>query len=178
VATSVDDLCAVLAAGSTRPDNPDDPDDDVVTQLEHALQCAAQLALVAPDDLELQAAGLLHDIGHVLEPDDVVGHGGTARRFVEPLLGPRVGALVDLHVAAKRWLVTAEPSYHASLSEGSIRSLGIQGAELDPSERAAFESDPHHADAVRLRRAEEAAKVPGLAVAPLRHWRPVLDALA
>jgi len=177
VATTVDELLVVLAAGARRVENPDDPDELLVTQLEHALQCAAQLAQTDPADIELQAAGLLHDVGHVLEPREIDGHGRVARRFVEPLLGERVGALVELHVLAKRWLVTTDPTYRASLSAGSMRSLEVQGDGLDAAELAAFEADPHHADAVRLRRADEAAKVPGLAVPPLEHWRAVLDAL-
>jgi predicted HD phosphohydrolase len=170
-ASSVDELLDVLALGAGSGE------DQGVTHLQHALQCADKLAALRPDDLELQAAGLLHDIGHVLEPDDRRGHGGRARRHVEPLLGPRVGALVELHVTAKRWLVTVEPDYRHGLSRGSARSLILQGDALTAGDRAAFEAHPHHADAVLLRRADETAKVPGLAASSLERWRPVLDAL-
>lgn len=147
-------------------------------QVQHALQCAAVLAADRPDDLELQVAGLLHDVGHGRAPGDDAGHGRVGRAHVEAVLGSRVGALVELHVPAKRWLVTVDPDYRASLSPVSLRTLVAQGAELDDAERAAFEADPHHLDAVLLRRADEAAKVPGLDAGNLARWYPVIEAVA
>lgn len=175
-AASVDELLAALELGAMQ----DEPSEGTgsFSQLEHALQCAAVLARVSPEDLELQAAGLLHDIGHLLVPGDVAGHGRHGRAYVEDLLGERVGALVELHVPAKRWLVTVDPEYRARLSAGSVRTLAAQGEELAHDERRDFETDPHHRDAVTLRRADEAAKVAGLRIAGLHRWVPVLEAVA
>jgi hypothetical protein len=49
---------------------------------------------------------------------------------------------------------------------------------MSASEVAVYERTPHHDGAVLLRRADEAAKVPGRTVAGLEEWTPVLVALA
>lgn len=178
-AGSVEELFAVLRLGVDEPEPSEIAEGaDPVSQLAHALQCAAVLAASAPDDLELHVAGLVHDVGHTVVPGDVEGHGVNGRAFVEPLLGPRVGALVALHVPAKRWLVTVDPAYRDSLSAGSIQTLARQGEGMSGDERAAFEADPQHADAVALRRADEAAKVSGLDVGSLDRWVDVVAAVA
>lgn len=175
-ATSVADLVRILELGAFRSERSEG--DAGFSQLDHGLQCAGVLERAHPDDLELQAAGLLHDIGHTLVPDDVAGHGRHGRAYVEDILGERVGALIELHVPAKRWLVTVDPEYRARLSPGSVRTLRTQGEELTGDERRAFEADTNHRGAVMLRRADEAAKVPGLRIADLPRWVPVLTAVA
>lgn len=168
-------LLDVLLAGAGTPEENEGPDS--LSLLEHGLQCAAVLAWQRPDDLELQAAGLLHDIGHTLVPGDVDGHGRHAAAAVAPVLGERVAALVALHVPAKRWLVTVDPTYAAQLSAGSVATLVAQGSAMSAVEQAEFEASPWFEDAVALRRADEAAKVIGLDVGGLDRWVPVLGAL-
>ncbi len=175
-AGAIDDLVAVLRAAAGRPD--DEHSGEVVHVLAHGLQCAAVLERSHPDDPELQAAGLVHDLGHVVVPGDVAGHGRHGAELVRPVLGDRVAALVELHVPAKRWLVTVDPAYREQLSTASVETLAEQGAEMSPHERAAFEAERWHRDAVELRRADEAAKVPGLRVPGLDHWVPVLEVIA
>jgi predicted HD phosphohydrolase len=46
---------------------------------------------------------------------------------------------------------------------------------LSATERGAFESSPHCAAAVRLRRWDDAAKVVGLATPPLEHFAAFVD---
>ena len=58
------------------------------------------------------------------------------------LLGDRVAALVELHVPAKRYLVTVDDSYGAALSAGSTASLARQGGALDDAERARSSNGP------------------------------------
>ena len=58
----VDAVLEVLATGADHKLSPDVP----VSQLDHALQTAALLAHLQPGDDELAAAGLVHDIGHLL----------------------------------------------------------------------------------------------------------------
>ena len=176
-ARDVDDLVAVLGSGASRREGGVDPRSSC-TQLQHALQCAELLQTTHPDDLELQVAGLLHDVGHLLEPGDVEAHGRVGRAWLTPLLGPRVGSLVELHVPAKRYLVTVDPEYRARLSEGSVRTLTAQGDVLTPTEAAAFEADPHHRDALMLRRADEGGKVAGIDAGRIVDWLPTLRTVA
>lgn len=166
----------LLLAGADVPEENEGP--DAVTQLEHGLQCAAVLAWQRPDDVELQVAGLLHDVGHTLVPGDVDGHGEHAAAYLRPRFGERVAELVRLHVPAKRWLVTVDPSYTAQLSAGSVATLAVQGATMTAAEQAAFDASPHFDDAVTLRRADEGAKVGGLDVGTVDRWAPVLEAVS
>jgi predicted HD phosphohydrolase len=152
------------------------PDGDPVDVLAHGLQCAHELATVAPDDLGLQAAGLVHDVGHVLDGFHAVDHGEVGAAYVEPLLGTRVARLVAMHVPAKRYLVATDPGYR--LSDGSVRSLVLQGGAMTTEEVAAFARQDHAQAAATLRRADEAAKVVGRVVPDLAHWAPVLRAVA
>src|SRR4051812_47917613 len=160
---TVDEVVEVLASCAGFFDSRGD-DGDPIPILPHSLQCAARLAEVAPDDDELIVAGLVHDIGHRLQPSHPVEHGMVAADSVRELLGDRVAALVELHVPAKRYLVTVDDGYRASLSTGSTASLVYQGGVLDADERAALEQRPELADALILRRADEASKVPDAVV--------------
>jgi predicted HD phosphohydrolase len=54
----------------------------------------------------------------------------------------------------------------------------VQGGALAPDELSTFLSSPYAADAVELRRADDAAKVPGRPVSPLEHWVPMLRDVA
>lgn len=157
--------------------------DDVVALValdlvEHGLQCAYELSLVAPDDLELQIAGLVHDIGHRLVPGDEAGHGRHGADAVRLLLGPRVADLVELHVPAKRYLVARERTYRDSLSADSIQTLALQGGPMRPLEMRGFEATPGAFDALLLRRADEAAKARGRAVPGIRDWLPAMASVA
>jgi gamma-butyrobetaine dioxygenase len=157
---------------------------EAVTETEHALQ-SAHLAEVAGADRELVAAALLHDVGHLLHNlgedfadrglDDRHEEGGAA--WLGRHFGPAVADPVRLHVAAKRYLCAVEPAYHAGLSVVSRRSLERQGGPFTPDEVRAFRSEPHWERAVALRRWDDAAKVPGLAVPGLEHYRPLLEAV-
>ena len=83
-----------------------------VSQLDHALQCAA-LALADGADETLGAAALLHDIGHLVVDvqadegyqmgvdDDV--HESVGAKVLAPIFGPAVAQPVALHVTAKRY---------------------------------------------------------------------------
>jgi predicted HD phosphohydrolase len=143
-----------------------------LSELDHGLQCAFELERVRPDDRELQLAGLVHDIGHRFGPDEE--HGALGAEKVRGLLGDRVACLVDAHVPAKRYLAATEAPYRSQLSAESTRTLGVQGGPFSPEEIASFLSVPHAADAIALRRADEAAKVPGRPVPSLAHWAPIL----
>jgi phosphonate degradation associated HDIG domain protein len=161
--------------------------DDRVSQLDHALQCAA-LARDAGADDSLIAASLLHDIGHLLELDSSAGalgdltidrrHEATAVRLLATLFPPAVTAPIALHVAAKRYLCVVDPAYAALLSEGSVRSLATQGGPMSADETARFEALPACRAACDLRRWDDLGKVVDLNVAPLDDYIPLLESLA
>ncbi len=166
-ARSLDDIVDVLRAGG---------DFDLAavpglhSLLDHNLQTAAVLRMSYPDDVELQIAGLVHDIGHILGPRRDEVHAEVAASFVRPVLGGRIAGLVRLHVPAKRYLVTTDPRYRRELEQDSIISLERQGGVLSADEVSDFESEPLAADALLLRRADDGGKVPGLSVPDLETW--------
>lgn len=146
------------------------PFGDPVDLLAHGLQCAQVLRSTFPADVGLQLAGLVHDVGHASDagPD----HARVGADAVRGVLGERVAMLVALHVEAKRYLAAVEDYY--GLSEASRLSLSRQGGAMSRVEVGQFRSRPEAADAVRLRQADEAAKVVGLRVPDLVTWVPRL----
>ncbi|TDW76581.1 HD domain-containing protein [Kribbella pratensis] len=171
---TVDDLMNLLADCEDAWDMPD-RSGDPVDILDHDRQCAELLRRDFPDDEELQVAGLVHDIGHLLRPGDDAGHGRHGADAVRGLLGERVARLVELHVVAKRYLVATDAVHAERLSASSRRTLVAQGGALSEDQVRAFRHDPEFAAAVALRRADDAGKVVGLEVAPLESWRPVVE---
>jgi phosphonate degradation associated HDIG domain protein len=154
-----------------------------VSQTEHALQ-TAWAAEQAGADAALVAAALLHDVGHLLHdlPEDCAlagiddAHEERGGRWLARHFGPDVVEPVRLHVAAKRYLCATDPTYLGRLSEASRVSLRLQGGPFTPDEASTFRANPHAEAAVRLRRFDEEAKVPGLATPGLEHFRPCLEA--
>jgi predicted HD phosphohydrolase len=146
--------------------------------LDHGLQCARLARVRHPEDLELQVAALIHDIGQTLTANDEAAHGRVGGQFVEPVLGPRVAALVELHVPAKRYLVTTDDEYASRLSPASVASLDMQGGRMSLAEVEDFERQPCAKDAVTLRRYDDSAKVAGEVVDPLDSWLPTLREVA
>ena len=148
-----------------------------VTQLEHALQTAQRAESEGAADT-LVTAALLHDLGHLL---NLQGDTPTARGiddqhqyyaipFLRPLFPSDVIEAIRLHVDAKRALCALEPDYYAALSADSKRSLALQGGIFSPGEAAAFMAKPFAADAVRVRRWDDAAKIPGHNTPSLSHY--------
>ena len=135
------------------------------------------LAREVPDDVELQLAGLVHDVASSLDPRPDGDHALVGAALVRPLLGDRVADLVAGHVEAKRYLVTIDPDYRLVLSEEQHRDVRDAGRDDDATRSSTtFEASPLHADWTRLRRADDRAKVPGLTVPGLSDWRPLVEA--
>jgi phosphonate degradation associated HDIG domain protein len=156
-----------------------------VTQLEHALQCAALAEAEGASDA-LIAAALLHDYGHLFEErGDAAEREGIDRRHeafgarkLRRWFGPDVTRPIALHVAAKRYLCAAEPAYQAALSPASILSLRLQGGPYTAAQRRRFERAPFASDAIRLRRWDDAGKAEGARAPTLDHYWPLLGGLA
>ncbi len=148
-----------------------------VTQLQHALQTAALGEAESASDA-LVTAALLHDLGHLLHDlgdtpslhgvDDV--HQYRVLPFLRNLFDDEVLNAIKLHVDAKRYLCAARPSYHASLSVDSKRSLLLQGGIYSADEAAAFITQPGAQDAVRLRLWDDLAKDAAMTTPPLSHF--------
>ncbi len=152
-------------------------DEDVLDELDHALQAAEQARLARPGDDEFVVAALLHDIAH----SPLVGPAGLgepherlARRWLTARLGARVGWLAGAHVAAKRALA-ADPGYAATLSPVSTVSLRRQGGA---GVGAGWTRHPWWPDALLLRRCDDAAKVPGAPTPPWPALRAALTRVA
>jgi phosphonate degradation associated HDIG domain protein len=135
-----------------------------VTQIEHALQCAA-LAEADGAAPSLVVAALLHDVGHLfVREEDVVQfkyddlHQVAGARALSGLFGEAVCEPIALHVAAKRYLCFAEAGYVEALSKASQGSLRLQGGPFDAAEAAVFEQRPYWREAVALRRYDDTGK--------------------
>ncbi len=157
---------------------------EAVSQLEHALQCAA-LAEAARAAPALVVASLLHDLGHLIaetphdherDADDL--HQFLAIPFLRGVLPPAVLEPIRLHVDAKRYLCRAEEGYWDALSVASRHSLELQGGVFTSAEAQRFLQLPFAADAVALRRWDDLAKVPGRATPPLASRAQLLRSVA
>lgn len=157
--------------------------DEVVTQLEHALQCAA-LAQQNDASPTLITGALLHDIGHIILDehsareaflDTDLSHEEVGAQYMKPFFPEAVTTPIRLHVPAKRYLCTTDASYHDGLSEASKRSFIVQGGVMSDEERESFERIPHFRDALTLRRWDDLAKVRGLETAELETYRDIVQ---
>jgi len=154
-----------------------------VSQLEHALQCAA-CAERDGASAALIAATLLHDIGHLIHdlPQDIADHGVDTRHeslgsaFLSRHFGPDVTEPVRLHVAAKRFLATTERGYFDLLSPASVQSLRLQGGLMSAEERARFAAERFAGDAIKLRRWDDEGKSVGAETPSLTHFEKYVSA--
>jgi predicted HD phosphohydrolase len=151
--------------------------DEAVSDLAHALQCAARARAARADD-EVVLAALLHDVGHLLSEAEESGashHGQWAARFLRPFVPARVVWLVEHHVLAKRYLCTVDRDYVESLSPASLRSWLLQGGPLDRDSRRDLERQPWLPALLAMRRWDEAGKERGAVVAGLPAYRDLLE---
>jgi predicted HD phosphohydrolase len=167
---TAEELLALLGRGEEHAD------EERVDLLAHSLQCAALLAERAPADRELQLAGLVHDVGTILRPDEPATHAAAGAAAVAPLLGRRVAWLVSWHADAKRYLVTTDPAYRERLSPRSIVTLEAQGGLMDDGAVTALAAAPDLDALLMLRQADDDAKVPDRPVPGLDTWRPFFSA--
>jgi gamma-butyrobetaine dioxygenase len=163
-----------------------------VTVAAHLLQAGA-MAEAAGAPPSLVAAALLHDVGHLRGADvladgiEVSGlelmtgidndHGERGAQWLAQWFPESVTEPVRLHVAAKRYLCTAEPSYFALLSKASVYTLSVQGGPMTEAEAAEFERSPHAADAIAVRRWDDQAKDPSADVPDVGWYHPLLTSL-
>jgi phosphonate degradation associated HDIG domain protein len=156
-----------------------------ISQLEHALQCALLAAEEGAGEA-LIAAALLHDYGHLFERRGDAAelqhrdahHESYGARALRRWFGPEVTGPIALHVAAKRYLCGAEPGYELALSPASRLSLELQGGRFSQGQCRHFEARTFAADAIRLRRWDDAGKVVGRTIPTLESYAPLLRRVA
>ncbi|MEZ4775549.1 MAG: HDIG domain-containing protein [Bacteroidia bacterium] len=149
----------------------DDSYGEEVTQLEHMVQ-SAELAEEEGYDEEVIIAAFLHDIGHLyaksLSPETfgeygAADHDRIGAEFLRTRgFSEKVAALVEGHVAAKRYLTFTEPGYLEELSEASKKTLEMQGGVMTEAEAEAFEASQWFKLSLRMRYWDEAAKEIGM----------------
>jgi len=185
--TEADPIAALLALVAS--DAAEEMYDEAVSQRDHALQCA-DLAIADGVPDALVAAALFHDVGHLLigeqrgpagdddRDHDHDHHEAAGARHLGPIFGPDVARPVALHVAAKRYLCAVDPAYHDALSPASVASLRRQGGPMSTAEAARFRRLPGWDSAVRLRRWDDQAKVPGAPVSAVTDHAALLARVA
>ena len=155
---------------------------EAVSQLEHALQCAA-LAETSHATPELITASLLHDFGHLVHNlgEDAAERGIDDRHeyqalgYLKTIFSDAVTEPIRMHVNAKRYLCAVNKDYWDSLSPASKTSLELQGGIFTQDEAKKFISQPYAEDAVRLRIWDDLAKVEGLVTPQLNYFLPTME---
>ncbi len=154
---------------------------EAVTMAEHMLQ-GAVLAEQAGAPDELVAAVLLHDIGHYTSEFGTMSlgderdnyHEESGAHVLEPFFPPVITECVRLHVPAKRYLCATDAGYYDRLSDASKHTLTLQGGPMSAEEVKAFEANPYHREAVKVRIWDDEGKVPGVPTPGFRHYVPLL----
>ncbi|MCW5906789.1 MAG: HDIG domain-containing protein [Chitinophagales bacterium] len=151
-----------------------------ISQIEHQCQ-AAQLAERGGFDEEVILAAFFHDIGHLAEHvTDANNMGGygikeheklgadflRARGFTE-----KIAALVESHVAAKRYLTFADENYYNQLSEASKKTLEYQGGRMTAEEAETFRNSDWFELKIQLRRWDEEAKLENVPLPDLEKYK-------
>ena len=158
---------------------------EAVTQLQHGLQSGLFAEEEEATDATI-AAAFLHDIGHLLHdlpenaPDDGIDdvHEKLASRWLSKKGFPQeVIEPIRLHVQAKRYLCTVDPSYQATLSEPSVQSMKLQGGLLNPEEIAAFEQHALFKQIIQVRRIDDRAKIKDLPTPDAEHYLKYVSAV-
>lgn len=151
---------------------------EAVSQLEHALQCAFAAEQQGESD-EIIVAALLHDIGHLVHPSEDQNaserHQEIGAAAIGGLFSEQVGAIIRLHVAAKRYRCAIDADCWATLSPASKYSLEYQGGPFKPDEALHFKALPYADAAIRVRLYDEAAKIVGLVTPDLGHYRAICE---
>ncbi len=163
----------------------EDYDGEPVSQTSHMVQCG-MLAMATGGDMELVIGAFLHDVGHLLRYKvqteamghyGVMNHDGLGGEYLRKNgFAERICAMVDQHVAAKRYLVSTNPSYKDKLSPASLATLmKYQGGLMTPEEITAFENHPYFDDIIKVRLWDEEAKDHNAVLLPTKHFTNLIN---
>ena len=148
--------------------------EEPITQIQHAIQTALQIKVMGGSP-ELQVAGLLHDIGHLVQNHDPLnpsdGKDDEHERIGANWLAMKgfkasVYEPIRWHVDAKRYLCAVKPEYMNELTPASQLSLKLQGGPMDKDEQKVFENRQSYREAVMLRSADDRGKAIDVADLP------------
>lgn len=150
---------------------------EAVTQTEHALQCAT-LAEKEGATAELITAALLHDVGHLLDPEfenaltlgNDLCHEEVGEVFLQEWFDEAVTQPVKLHVPAKRYLCTVDETYFEKLSPASVHTMKLQGGLMTDDELSSFRLNKYYAEGLQLRIWDDLAKEPELKTPDVSHF--------
>lgn len=151
-----------------------------ISQIEHQCQ-AAQLAEQAGFGEEVILAAFFHDIGHLAEHvTDANNMGGYGIKDHEKLgadflrargFPEKIAALVESHVAAKRYLTFADENYYNQLSEASKKTLKYQGGKMTAEEAVVFRNSDWFELKIQLRKWDEEAKQENVPLPDLEKYK-------
>jgi len=156
-----------------------------VTQKAHMYQ-SAKLAEKEGYDQETILASFLHDIGHicVLDQDtefERLGEYGVMRHdriggdyLRDRGFSEKVAALVEGHVAAKRYLTFTDPKYYERLSEASKKTLEYQGGEMTEEEAREFDKSELFGMSLKMRTWDDEAKEPDTKTGNMEYLRQMI----
>lgn len=163
----------------------EDYDGEPVSQASHMIQCGMQ-AIHENAGAELVIGAFLHDIGHLLRHQQeteamgtygVVNHEGIGAAYLQARgFSPKVCAVVEKHVDAKRYLVATDPAYKGRLSLASQQTLIWQGGPMSEEEVKQFRSNPFYKDIIRVRLWDEEAKKTDIPLLPLSYFMQQIEA--
>ena len=160
----------------------EDYDGEPVSQSSHMIQCA--MLAMEEDDEEVTIGAFLHDIGHLLKHEQfteamgnfgVVNHEKIGAAFLrERGFSEKICAIVENHVAAKRYLVATDESYADKLSLASRETLKWQGGAMNIQEQEIFKSNPFFDEIIKVRLWDEKAKDYHIEVMPLGFFEELI----
>jgi [1-hydroxy-2-(trimethylamino)ethyl]phosphonate dioxygenase len=149
--------------------------------LDHMLQAALEAEKASGETHEVVAT-LLHDIGHfVVEfPSNMnntedTGHDEAGAAILEPYFGPEIVEPIRLHVRAKRYLCTMEPSYYDTMTIPVKHTFRLQGGKMSAAEIKDFEALPFAESATNLRRWCDLGMNPGRKTKKFEDYYSLID---
>lgn len=155
-----------------------------ITQKEHALQ-SALLAKEEGYENEVIIAALLHDIGHLIVEDEseqmeenlgMKNHEVIGANFLKQKgFSDLVCALIQGHVAAKRYLTFKNPAYYHELSAASKKTLVYQGGVMTQDEASDFESQANFHLNLKMREWDDHGKVENIELPEIDSFTPLLE---
>lgn len=153
-----------------------------VSQIEHMIQCA-MLAEENNERIEVIAACLFHDIGHLIPCDKekmhTLGarfHENIAEEYLQKLgIKEEICKLVKNHVSAKRYLCTIDKIYYDNLSDASKKTLNFQGNLMSQDEINKFTNDPLFKDYIKVRKYDDLAKVKNKKIKNINYYKNLLE---